>query len=43
MVEPSHHCGSDLDQLDHRAEHAGPRPIGFLPWKDLRPSISAED
>jgi hypothetical protein len=24
MVEPSHHCGSELDQLDHRAEHAGP-------------------
>jgi hypothetical protein len=24
MVEPSHHCGSDLDQSDHRAEHAGP-------------------
>jgi hypothetical protein len=24
MVEPSHHCGSDLDQSDHRAEYAGP-------------------
>jgi hypothetical protein len=24
MVEPSHHCGSDLDQSDHKDEHAGP-------------------
>jgi hypothetical protein len=24
MVEPSHHHGSNLDQLDHRVEHAGP-------------------
>jgi hypothetical protein len=24
MVEPSHHCGSDLDQSDHRDEHARP-------------------
>jgi hypothetical protein len=24
IVESSHHYGSDLDQLDHMAKHAGP-------------------
>jgi hypothetical protein len=36
MVGPPHHCGSDSDQSDHRAKHAGPQPIGVLPWKDRR-------
>jgi hypothetical protein len=36
MVEPPHHSGSDFDQSDHRAKHAGPRPTGFLPRKDRR-------
>jgi hypothetical protein len=33
MVEPPHHSGSNFDQSDHRAKHAGPQPIDFYPEK----------
>jgi hypothetical protein len=43
MVEPSHHSGADFDQSDHRAKHAGPRPMGFLPRQDHRSRSCIED
>jgi hypothetical protein len=43
MVELSHHSGSDIDQSDHRAKHARPRPTRFLPWKDCRSRYHPED
>jgi hypothetical protein len=43
MVEPSHYSGSDIDQLDHRAKHARPRPIGFLLQKDYESRSRPKD
>jgi hypothetical protein len=43
VVEPLHHSGSDINQSDHRAKHARPRPTGFLPQKDHGSRSRPED
>jgi hypothetical protein len=36
MARQVHHCGSGVDPLDHRTEHAGAGPSIVPPWEDFR-------